>query len=369
MRAQTTSIRPRVAGASRRAPTATAVHAAATVAGGRHASPARTAQERRRAQRAKARAHPPPHANIPGWSRSGMTVHPEIRSAECCILLPHTATPPFALPALASCPPPPEPHAPSAMLVLFETPAGFALFKMRKGAALKEADRTADFATPEKANEMVRTPVPSLCVSLSRAPAAAAAHAGTVSRSRMCWRKTPGAEKGRERGTRGAGKGGHHVLSGLRLSLFASPAVALVLCSAPRPAHRPLQCQCAAAVARVSSCLAACGCGRLFSACCARFPAGWPWPLTSWRRFFDRRSMRGAVERERERMPGRPCVSLALRSCVSVLFLCAASGFSPVPPTPPTFTPDLSVLSTLPLTFSLSLSLPSPGQAAKLCQV
>ena len=42
------------------------------------------------------------------------------------------------------------------MLVLFETASGYALFKMRKGVILKEADRAADFATPEKANEMVR---------------------------------------------------------------------------------------------------------------------------------------------------------------------------------------------------------------------
>lgn len=42
------------------------------------------------------------------------------------------------------------------MLVLFETPAGFALFKLRKGAVVSEVDMADDFATPEKANEMVR---------------------------------------------------------------------------------------------------------------------------------------------------------------------------------------------------------------------
>jgi len=41
------------------------------------------------------------------------------------------------------------------MLVLFETPAGFALFKS-KGGKLEERDFAADFATPELANKMVK---------------------------------------------------------------------------------------------------------------------------------------------------------------------------------------------------------------------
>ena len=44
------------------------------------------------------------------------------------------------------------------MLVLFETPAGYALFKLAKGAKLKDADMSDLFATPEAANNMVRSP-------------------------------------------------------------------------------------------------------------------------------------------------------------------------------------------------------------------
>ncbi|EDQ84401.1 uncharacterized protein MONBRDRAFT_35337 [Monosiga brevicollis MX1] len=42
------------------------------------------------------------------------------------------------------------------MLVLFETPAGYALFKVKKGVKLSEADLADVFATPDAANEAVK---------------------------------------------------------------------------------------------------------------------------------------------------------------------------------------------------------------------
>jgi nucleolar protein 58 len=42
------------------------------------------------------------------------------------------------------------------MLVLFETPAGYALFKAKKGLKLTDADMHDQFATAEAANDMVK---------------------------------------------------------------------------------------------------------------------------------------------------------------------------------------------------------------------
>ena len=42
------------------------------------------------------------------------------------------------------------------MLVLFETPAGYALFKAKKGLKLTDADMHDQFATTEAANDMVK---------------------------------------------------------------------------------------------------------------------------------------------------------------------------------------------------------------------